>query len=260
MTQLSYPWVSTAGDRVIKVGDLADIFNSQFPTGVFDGLTVSADVANLVVAAGAACVNGIMYRNTDDVTLTPAVSAKSYVVLRLTAADRAVVVAMLAGSAGAYPVLTQTDAVYEIALAKVDTSVNNTPTDTRSDPSVCGIIAPRGYRRPLMQGVSLVTWVSGWTGANASLSRDGDTVAFHIYGSWGFGAVVPTTGAVSIIVATIPEAYRPSTVSRHVSGTFGGRAAVYEVSANGQVAIVAIGGTGNVPANGVAFVSGTYLI
>ena len=154
MTQLSYPWVSTASDRVIHVDDLTDLTNSQFPTGVFDGLTVTADGGDLSVSAGTACVNGVLYRNTAAVTLTPAASTKSYVVLRLTAANREVVLAMLAGSSSAYPTLTQTAAVYEIALASVDTSVSTTPTDTRYDTTLCGVYAQPGHDTGWTQVVS----------------------------------------------------------------------------------------------------------
>lgn len=196
MTQLSYPWVSTAGDRVIHVDDLVDIANSQFPTGVYDGLTVTADGSNLSVAEGTACIAGVFYRNTAAVSLTPAASTKSYVVVRLTAADRAVVLAMLAGSAGAFPTLTQTTAVYEIALASVDTSVATTPTDTRYDTALCGVYANPNHD-------------SGWKQIVAGSStvnyrKIGSVVYVHA----SYSAAVPENSVYS--GPTLPAGFRPA--------------------------------------------------
>ena len=193
MTQYSYPWTAVAGDRTRTADTAADIYNSLNPTGVMDGLTCALSGGNVTVSAGTANVEGRYYRNTATVTLTPEASKKSYVVLRMDATSRDVSVALLAGTNTALPTLTQTAALYEVALAAVDTTlVPATVTDTRYDASVCGVLAPRGLD-------------SGWLVAGiVNYRKIGSTVYAQWYRNTNIAA------GATVTVGTLPAGYRPT--------------------------------------------------
>lgn len=193
MTEYSYPWTAVAGDRTRTADTAADVYGSLVATGVIDGLTSALNGANVDVAAGVAMVEGRYYRNTATVSLTPDASKKSYVVLRMTSASKEVVLAMLAGSAGAYPALTQSAGVYEIAIAAVDTTVAPvTVTDTRADTTLCGLYAKPGHD-------------TGWlVDGIVNYRKVGNTV----YAQWYRNTNITAGSAATI--GTLPAGYRPT--------------------------------------------------
>ena len=150
---------SSGGDRVYNAADFAGYFGKLVSNGIFtktaDNLQVIAATGmNIKVQAGSAWIDGYSYENTDALTL--AVSTADginpridRVVLRWSAVDRNIQLAVKAGAAAANPsapALTRNSNVYELGLADiavgkgVTTVIAGNITDTRLNTSLCGTV------------------------------------------------------------------------------------------------------------------------
>jgi len=198
MAQYSYPWTSIAGDRKRNRDTDSKIYGDLYPNCVYGGLTVTRDGSNAVVAAGSAVVKGRRYASTASETLTPTNGVYSTIVLRMTAADRNVVLVSKAGNSSAYPTLTQTDSVYELPIANVNALGSPfTLTDVRPMYDKPGIVSDTGW--------VAVSFASGFAGT-AEVRRVGNQVWFR--GS--MSTELAQSGSSSTIL-TIPEGFRPTT-------------------------------------------------
>jgi len=150
---------SSGGDRVYDAADFAGYFAKLVTNGIF-----YADVNNLKVtvsegmqvsvAPGSAWIKGYAYENTLPLQLSLTTANGTYpridrVVLRLSAVDRNIVLAVKTGTALDLPVppaLTCTAEVYELGLADVLVGkgvvsiTQDKITDTRLDSALCGTV------------------------------------------------------------------------------------------------------------------------
>ena len=231
MAEHSYPWEEiVAGDR-----DVAAAVERQFNAapgfiGVEGGLAPTKDGATVRISPGAALINGVRYINDAELVLTPAAGTrKDYVVIRYTAADRVAVAAVLEGSSSAFPALTQTSAVYEIAIASVDNSAGAfTVLDTRDAPGLCRmadfIHTVGAAGEPAFQN----SWVN-FSGANGP--------AQFAKSAGGLVTVmgVIKSGTVSTVPAfTLPAGFHPAYQR------------MFWVNSNGATGLVAVNSNGEV--------------
>lgn len=146
-------------DRVYDAGDFASYFALLISNGVFYDTASNLEVTvgtNLTVdiAAGAANINGYMFRNDAVYNLTLAnangVNPRiDLVVLRWSLLNRMITIESVTGTADpnpAPPPVTRTPDTYEICLAEVRigaSAINlqaNSVTDKRADSAVCGLV------------------------------------------------------------------------------------------------------------------------
>lgn len=161
MAEQSWPWSSVAGDRPVASGMVKQANADAGFIGVIGGLTPTKVGSTVQVAAGSAIINGVTYVLDATATVTPSAGTrKDYVILRFSSAARSITLVNLEGTSGAFPTLTKTDAVYEIAIASIDNSAGAfTVTDTRADTTLCG-------RKTFTQaGIGQITAAAGTTGS-----------------------------------------------------------------------------------------------
>ena len=150
---------SSGGDRVYDAADFASYFGKLVSNGIFtktaDSLKVSAASGmNITVQPGSAWIDGYCYENTE--LLVMAVSTADginpridRVVLRWSAVDRNIKLAIKPGAAASSPVapaLTRNSDVHELGIA--DISVGRAVTglsagdisDTRLNGNLCGTV------------------------------------------------------------------------------------------------------------------------
>lgn len=150
---------SSSGDRVYDASDFAGYFSKLVTNGIFyadaNNLKVTAsDGMHVLVAPGSAWIRGYAYENTLSLELTLATANGAQpridrVVLRLSAVDRNIALAVKTGAALELPVppaLTRTVEVYELGLADVLVGkgvvsiTQDKITDTRLDSALCGTV------------------------------------------------------------------------------------------------------------------------
>ena len=150
---------SSGGDRVYNAADFAGYFSKLVSNGIFsktaDNLKVNAASGmNLTVQAGSAWIDGYCYENTDPLTLTLSTADGvnpriDRVVLRWSAVDRNIMLAIKAGAAASSPsapALTRNSNVYELGLADIAVGRGAAAisagdiTDTRLNTSLCGTV------------------------------------------------------------------------------------------------------------------------
>ena len=150
---------SSGGDRVYNAADFAGYFSKLVSNGIFsktaDNLKVNATSGmNIQVQPGSAWIDGYCYENTEPLTL--AVSTADginpridRVVLRWSAVDRNIVLAIKAGASAASPsasALTRNSNVYELGLADISVGrgaaviTAGDITDTRLNTNLCGTV------------------------------------------------------------------------------------------------------------------------
>ena len=150
---------SSSGDRVYSATDFAAYFGKLVSNGIFyanasnlqvtpgNGMTVN-------VAAGSAWINGYSYENTDVLELNLATASGvnpriDRVVVRFSAVERRIYLAVLTGTPAevpVVPVLTRSNDTYELGIADilvpkgaVMVSALNI-TDTRLNTPLCGLV------------------------------------------------------------------------------------------------------------------------
>lgn len=150
---------SSGGDRLYDAADFAGYFSKLVTSGIFYTAASNLQVTpgsgmSLSVAAGSAWIKGYAYENTDalQLNLSTADGVKpriDRVVLRLSAAERAVYLAVLTGTPSdnpAAPALTRTNDTYELGLAEIlipkgaVSVVAQNITDTRLNQALCGLV------------------------------------------------------------------------------------------------------------------------
>lgn len=150
---------SSGGDRVYDAADFAGYFAKLVTNGIFyantNNLKVTAsDGMQVSVAPGNAWIKGYAYENTLPLELTIATANGTYsridrVVLRLSAVDRNITLAVKTGTALDLPIppaLTRTAEVYELGLADVLVGkgvvsiTQDKITDTRLNSALCGTV------------------------------------------------------------------------------------------------------------------------
>lgn len=212
MAQTSFPWTSVGGDRTVSSADAAALYSALRSNRVLSGLTPTKDGSTVDVAAGSAIINGIVYVNSAEVTLTPSAGTrKDYIVLRLDVTNRTASLAVLEGTSGAFPTLTRDGTTWELAIASVDNSGGLfTVADTRADFTLCGIHNTAGTTLPA------VTPATGWSLAfSTALRRVGDHVSItQSFTRTGDTITVPASGVLSspVAVGTLPAGFRPWSV------------------------------------------------
>ena len=148
-----------AYDRTYKAEDFANYFSTFIGNGVFANPSNSLQVVanngmSVIVKSGKAWINGYMYENTDNLTLSintahGTLKRIDRVVLRLDFINREIKAYILEGTPSSNPVaptITRDSDKYEIVLA--DILINNGATsivqanitDKRQDTSLCGIV------------------------------------------------------------------------------------------------------------------------
>jgi hypothetical protein len=150
---------SSGGDRVYDASDFASYFNKLVSNGIFytgasNLLVTPANGMAVSVAQGSAWINGYSYENTDTLEL-PLETANGVnpridrIVVRWSAAERRIYLAVLTGVASTTPIpsaLTRTTDIYELGIAEVlvpkgSISVpENNITDTRLNSTSCGLV------------------------------------------------------------------------------------------------------------------------
>ena len=150
---------SASGDRLYDAADFAGYFGKLVSNGIFYTAGSNLQVTpgsgmSLSVAAGSAWIKGYAYENTDalQLNLSTADGVKprlDRVVLRLSASERSVYLAVLTGTPSdspAAPALTRTNDTYELGLAEVlipkgaVSIVSQNITDTRMNQALCGLV------------------------------------------------------------------------------------------------------------------------
>ena len=190
MAQFSYPW--TAAPRAVAT-DTA-IYAATFPNAVLDGLTVTRDGANAIVAAGVAVVAGRKYYNDTTVSLTPTNGVYSTIVLRMTSANNEVILVSKDGNSSAPPTLTQTSTVYELPLYNVNALGSPfTLTDVRPMYDNPGVVDDTGWED--------CTFLNGVTGT-AQVRRIGKQV-------WFRGSTSNNVSKSSVVILNVPAGFRP---------------------------------------------------
>jgi hypothetical protein len=150
---------SSGGDRVYNAADFASYFGKLVSNGIFtraaDNLKVIPRTGLSVYARpGSAWINGYFYENTSDLELSletangvnPRIDR---IVLRWSATDRSIKLAVKTGAASATPsppALTRNSDVYELGLADITVGKGavtvgvNDITDSRLNSSLCGTV------------------------------------------------------------------------------------------------------------------------
>ncbi len=150
---------SSGGDRVYSASDFADYFGRLVTNGIFyaaaTNLQVTASSGMKVAAlAGSAWINGYAYENTDTLELELATAngvnpRVDRIVVRWSAVNREIKLAVLTGVAGASPVapaLTRSNDVYELGIADIAVAKGTVAitagsiTDTRLNTALCGLV------------------------------------------------------------------------------------------------------------------------
>jgi len=150
---------SSGGDRIYNAADFASYFGKLVSNGIFyaaaNNLQVTAASGMSVsVQAGAAWINGYSYENTSPLTLTLATADGvnpriDRVVVRWSAINRSIILAVITGSAAAtpaVPALTRNNDVWELGLADIAVAKGAVSiaagniTDTRLNTSLCGLV------------------------------------------------------------------------------------------------------------------------
>jgi hypothetical protein len=149
---------SNNNDRVYDATDFARYFGLLVSSGIFYTTTTNLQVTpstgmDVSVSPGSAFINGYSYTLTDALTLSLATADGSRsridrVVLRLDMPGRAINMAVHTGTPAATPsppALTRTSDIYEFSLSDILISAAaitisaGSITDTRTNPSVCGL-------------------------------------------------------------------------------------------------------------------------
>jgi hypothetical protein len=150
---------SSGGDRVYNAADFASYFGKLVSSGIFtrtaDNLKVVTRTGLSVQARpGSAWINGYFYENTSDLELSletangvnPRIDR---IVLRWSATDRSIKLAVKIGAASATPsppALTRNSDVYELGLADITVGKGvvtvgvSDITDTRLNSGLCGTV------------------------------------------------------------------------------------------------------------------------
>lgn len=150
---------SSGGDRVYDAADFASYFGKLVSNGIFyaaaTNLQVTAASGMAVkVLAGSAWINGYSYENTDMLELglstADGVNPRiDRVVVRWSAVNREIRLAVLTGTAAATPIppaMTRNDDVYELVIAEVTVPqgavsvTSQNITDTRLNANLCGTV------------------------------------------------------------------------------------------------------------------------
>jgi len=150
---------SSGGDRIYNAADFASYFGKLVSNGIFyaaaNNLQVTAASGmGVSVQAGAAWINGYSYENTSPLTLTlttaDGVNPRiDRIVVRWSAINRSITLAVITGSASAtpaIPALTHNNDVWELALADIAVAkgavsiATGNITDTRLNTSLCGLV------------------------------------------------------------------------------------------------------------------------
>ena len=150
---------SSSGDRTYNAADFAGYFGKFISNGIFSAVSTNLQLAasnGLSVQAmpGSAWINGYCYENTSELELAletangvnPRIDR---VVLRWSAVDRNIKLAIKTGAASSAPVapaLIRNSDVYELGLADIAVgrgvlSINaGNITDTRLNTALCGTV------------------------------------------------------------------------------------------------------------------------
>lgn len=146
------------GDNLYGQTEFNRYFDNIYESGVsVDGTgamtcKVTLGTNAVTVGTGFAIIKGFWFYNDAPVTLNltnaPSVNSRyDLIVLRLNVLTGTIEPAVVKGTAASSPVepsLTRTDAVYEIALARVKrTPSKTTIVDKRSNEDQCGVIRPK---------------------------------------------------------------------------------------------------------------------
>lgn len=150
---------SINGDRKYKASDFAEFFNSLLTNGIFPNPSNNLQaIANgnmsLTIRAGKAWINGYVYINTSDLSLTLSaadgvLNRIDTVVVRFSTNNRNIQTVIKKGTAASNPVapVLQRDAdIYELGIANIYIAVGATAitqanvTDLRLNTSYCGIV------------------------------------------------------------------------------------------------------------------------
>ena len=150
---------SSGGDRTYNAADFAAYFGNLVSNGIFtktaDSLKVSAASGmNIQIQSGSAWIDGYCYENTEPLVM--AVSTADginpridRVVLRRSAVDRSIKLAIKPGAAAASPsapALTRNSDIHELGIADIAVGRAVTGlaagdiTDTRLNGSLCGTV------------------------------------------------------------------------------------------------------------------------
>lgn len=159
MAEKSSFFTSLNGDRKYKSSDFAEYFSTFIGNGVFPNpsnnlLVTSNGDMTINLSAGFAWINGYMYHNTDNLTLTvehadSALKRIDRVVLRCDFINREIKAYVKKGkfaTSPTSPALERSVNAYELSVADilVENGVisiqQSKITDTRLDESVCGIV------------------------------------------------------------------------------------------------------------------------
>ena len=150
---------SSGGDRVYSATDFAAYFGRLVSNGIFYAASTNLQVTPgsgmaVSVAAGSAWINGYSYENTDalELNLTTASGVNpriDRVVVRFSAVERRIYLAMLIGTPSEVPVaptLTRTNDIYELGIADILVPKGSVTisalsiTDTRLNTALCGLV------------------------------------------------------------------------------------------------------------------------
>ena len=159
MAEKSSFFTSLNGDRKYKSSDFAEYFSTFIGNGVFPNpstnlLVTSNGDMTINLSPGFAWINGYMYHNTDNLTLTvehadSALKRIDRVVLKCDFINREIKAYVKKGSFASSPIAPNLERgvnAYELALSDIlveagAVSIQQSKiTDTRLDESVCGIV------------------------------------------------------------------------------------------------------------------------
>lgn len=159
MAEKSSFFTSLNGDRKYKAEEFATYFGTFIGNGVFPNPSTNLVVTSngdmtVNVSVGFAWINGYMYNNTDDLTLTvshadSALKRIDRVVLRCDFVNREIRAYIKRGVFASSPIppsLERGVNAYELSIADIQVNngvasiVQSNITDTRLDNSVCGIV------------------------------------------------------------------------------------------------------------------------
>ena len=150
---------SSGGDRVYSATDFAAYFGKLVSNGIFYAIATNLQVTPgngmaVSVAAGSAWINGYSYENTDALELNLATASGvnpriDRIVVRFSAVDRRIYLAVLTGTPTEVPVaptLTRTNDTYELGIADILVPKGSVTisalsiTDTRLNTALCGLV------------------------------------------------------------------------------------------------------------------------
>lgn len=150
---------SSGGDRVYNASDFAAYFGRLVTNGIFyaaaTNLQITASTGmKVAVLAGSAWINGYAYENTDTLELELATANGvnpriDRVVVRWSAVNREIKLAVLTGVASASPIaptLTRNNDAYELGIADIAVAKGavaitaGSITDTRLNTNLCGLV------------------------------------------------------------------------------------------------------------------------